>query len=384
MTAEPEKKSAGWKAKLGLLVFSSLFVAMIAEIGLRAIGYRPPDVLTPAMKKQYRMDQPGGEFHYRGYLDGMFSDFDTPVKMNSRAFHDVEHADARANTNAYRLMIVGDSYVAALSCPLETTFYRRLEEKLKKEKPFGDRDYEVIACGRGNQAQEKETKYVTQLGPVYQPDAVLLLFFCGNDFMENWPATFKDAGGFATMYQKVIAPKKIAFFNKVFVFRRSRFNGLIAEAATTFYANHIYWFTNELKKDDIVSPELGVYKTPLDPVWEKAYSRTGELLANLKAECAKINAPLLIAGLSGPQAIGDAGMAKTMSGAAGLDPMQPARWLAAWCKSNDVPFVALEPALNAAGKRNVFWRHDGHLNPRGNEVVVDPMFKLVTGHGAKK
>ena len=64
--------------------------------------------------------------------------------------------------------------------------------------------------------------------------------------------------------------------------------------------------------------------------------------------------------------------------------MQPARWLASWCKTNDVPFVPLEPALHAAGQRKVFWRHDGHLNPYGNEVIVDPIYDLVVSQSRKK
>ena len=259
-----DTSKAMWKAKLALLLFSLVVVCGIAEIGLRLIGYRPPEVLTAGIRRTYRVE-PNGEFVYRGYLDGMFSDFATPVKLNGRAFHDVEHKPERANPNAFRLMVIGDSYVAALSCPLETTFFRRLEAKLKKENPLGRGDYEVIACGRGNQAQEKEMHYVAQLAPVYAPDAILLLFFCGNDVMENWPPTFKDAGRFAEMYKKVVAPAKLAFFNKVFAFRHSRLNGLVGEALTTFYANHLHWFTGDLKKEDLISPELGVYRVPSTP-----------------------------------------------------------------------------------------------------------------------
>jgi len=377
-------KKISWKANFGLVLFSFLFVFLLGEVGLRIIGYRPPEILTPDIRKTYNLN-PNGEFIYRGYIEGMFSDFATPVKMNSQGFHDVEHQAERSNRNTFRLMVIGDSYVAALSCPLEMTFFRQIEAKLKQENPLGRDDYEVIACGKGNQAQEKETKYVTGLAPVYKPDMILLLFFTGNDIMENWPETFKDAGRFATVYKTIIAPKKITFFNHIFVFRHSRFNGFVAELLTSFYANHLYWFTQELKKEEIVSPELGVYRVPLTPVWQRAYQRSAELLSQLKIECARNGAPLLIAGLSGPQAIGDLGQQQLMSGGdSDIDPMQPARWLADWCKDNDVPFLPLEPALSSAGKRNVYWRHDGHLNPYGNQIISDPIYKFVVDHAPKK
>lgn len=379
MTPEPLPK-AGLKARLGLFLFTLLATLALAETALRIIGYRPPEILTAEMRAACRIE-PHATFVYRGYLDGMFSDFATPVRLNSLGFHDVEHAPARASASTFRLLVVGDSYVAALSCPLETTFFRRLEDRLNREDPLHRGRYEVIACGQGNQAQEKETAYVKTYGPMYQPDAVLLLFFTGNDFMENSPEIFREAGRFATLYKKTVAPKKIALYQRLFVVRGSRLNGLIATAVVNYYANHLWRFEKGLRKEDLVSPELGVYRTPLRPEWVAAYDRTAHLLGEMKAACAAVGAPLLIAGLSGPQAIGDVGQSALRTGGdTALDPAQPSRWLEAWCRTNAVPFVALEPALAAAGKHRVFWRHDGHLNPYGNDVIVAPLFEHIVAH----
>lgn len=383
MSDGQDGKNKGWRARLGLLAIGFVLALAAAEAGLRLVGYKPPQVLTPADRKQYRIE-PGAAFVYRGYLDGMFSDFATPVKLNSLGFHDVEHPAQRATTNTFRLMVVGDSYVAALSCPLETAFFRRLEQRLNEEDPFGCGAYEVLAFGQGNQGQERETAYVKRWGPEFRPDAVLLLFFCGNDFMENSAETFSEAGRFATTYKKTVAPRKLAFFDKVYVCRWSRLNGLVAAGATTWYARHLHWFTDSLKEEQLVSPELGVYRVPLAPEWQRAYERTAGLLSGLKAEVAKLGVPLLVAGLSGPQAIGDLGLSRMMSGGGeGLDAMQPARWLASWCATNGVPHAGLEASLAAAGKRNVFWPHDGHLNPRGNEAVSGPIYDLVVRHARR-
>ena len=378
-----DKQNPAWKAKLGLLLFGLVFAAVLGELGLRLAGYRPPGIVTPGVKVAYRIE-PNGHFVYRGYLTGMFSDFANPVKLNRRSFHDVEHPDQRAVPGAFRLLVIGDSYVDDLSCPLESTFYRRLEARLAQSNPLDRPAYEVIACGQGNQGEEKELRYITEFGPVFQPDAVLLLFFCGNDIMENWPETFHAAGRFGRHYVESIAPRKIAFFQHVFACRHSRLNGLIAEAATTFYADHLSWFEPGVKPDDLVSPELGVYHVPLDPAWQAAYARTAELLAQMKAECEKIHAPLLVAGLSGPQAIGDVAEREMMAGGvASLDPLQPAHWLEAWCRANNVPYVALDPPLAAAGWHKVFWRHDGHLNPFGNGIIVEPLYDFVVGQMRK-
>lgn len=362
-----------------LLTVSVLGSLLLAEVGLRILRFHPPEILTEQQVAGCGM-VPGASFVYRGYLEGTISDFANPVTLNSEGFHDVEHRPERATAKTFRLMVIGDSYVAALSCPLETTFYRRLEARLKQQDPLGLGDYEVIAMGRGNQAQKKEIKYVTHYGPVYQPDAVLLLFFCGNDFMENSHETFLAASRFAKTYKTIIAPRKKKFHDRMCLIRNSLLNGLIADVATTFYADHLDWFDSSLQAADLVSPELGVYRVPLEPMWRDAYVHTAELLTVLKAECERIHAPLVIAGLAGPQALGDVGSFELWGdNTPGLDKRQPQRWLADWCKSNEVPYVDLGLALSAAGMRNVFWRHDGHLNPNGNAVITGPIYDLVAG-----
>src|SRR5206468_7723459 len=84
----------------------------------------------------------------------------------------------------YRIMVLGDSYVAAWEVPLEETFHKRLEARLGEEDPFGRGSYQVIAFGQGRSAQEQEIQWMRRYAPIYRPDMILYLFFCGNDFME--------------------------------------------------------------------------------------------------------------------------------------------------------------------------------------------------------
>ena len=98
---------------------------------------------------------------------------------------------------------------------------------------------------------------------------VLILFFCGNDVMENSPTIFNKAQEFALFYMKEIAPRKITFFSKVDLFPRSRLNGFIAERLTDIYAQHLNLFHPALPLEKITSPELGVYQYPPSPEWQE-------------------------------------------------------------------------------------------------------------------
>lgn len=347
----------------------------LCEAGLRLTGFQQPKLLAPQNGRHE--GGPGANFVYQGHMIGGFVDFANPVTLNTQGFHDVEHLDDRAKTNTFRLMIVGDSYVAALSIPLEKTFFRLIENRFARQDPLGCASYEVIAMGRGNQAQQKEIEYITKFAPRFRPDAILLLLFTGNDFMENSLTTFKAAADFGLRFQHKIAPAKFSCFNRCLCLPRSRLNGLVAAAVTSFYAMHLYWFRDDIRPEDLISPELGVYRLPLAPEWEAAYARTGRLLEAMRNAAQAEGAMFLIACLDGPQAIGDVGPhLLEQRSQKGLILDYPSKWVAAWCASNDVPFCSLAPALQKLGRR-AFWPHDGHLNEQGNQAIVEPLCDFV-------
>ncbi|MGH7857859.1 MAG: hypothetical protein ACREQY_11065, partial [Candidatus Binatia bacterium] len=142
----------------------------------------------------------------------------------------------------------------------------------------------------GKSAQAAELHWLRELGPKYRPDLVLLVFFCGNDVMENSPPIFARTRSFANFYMREVAPRKIALFERLLWFPRSRLNGLVAEVATTLYARNLHRFRAGISADAVASPELGLYREPLAPEWEEAWKRTGVLLDALKAESEMLGA----------------------------------------------------------------------------------------------
>ena len=124
--------------------------------------------------------------------------------------------------------MLGDSYVAAWEVPVAETFHKLLEARLTKEDPLQRASYQVIAFGQGRTAQEAEIQWLRKYGPLFRPDMVVLLFFCGNDFMENDETTFAAASRFGKRYIADVAPRKIQLYQRLLWFPRSRLNGLLA------------------------------------------------------------------------------------------------------------------------------------------------------------
>jgi hypothetical protein len=370
----PRRLAAG----VAVSIIGLVVTALALELGLRFAGYRRPVLLEDSLRYAYSI-APNAAFTYYGYLPGAVEDFANPVKLNALGFHDRDYPAERPSPTTYRIMVLGDSYVAAWEVPLEATFHKRLEARLEKEDPLGRGSYQVIAFGQGRSAQEQEIEWMRRYAPIYRPDMIVLLFFCGNDFMENDPVTFGQASSFGTRYIHEVAPRKIKFFRKLMLFPELRLNGLVAEAAAEYYVTHLDRFDRAISRADLQSPELGIYENPLPPQWAAAFERTAKLLDVARRETSRFHARFVLASLSGPQVIGELGerLLWAESSDSRFDYGRGDRWIRDWAERHLVPHVELGPPLAKIGRRKVFWRHDQHLNPEGHAVVAGLLYDVL-------
>jgi hypothetical protein len=366
-------------AALAAALCGIAFAMAAVEIALRWSGYRTPTLLDDSVRGEYRI-APGASFTYYGYLPGEVVDFANPVRLNALGFHDRDYPRERPSPSTYRIMVLGDSYVAAWEVPLDQTFHKRLEARLQREDPLRRGSYQVIAFGQGRTAQEQEIEWMRRFAPIYRPDVILYLFFCGNDFMENYPPTFAAASRFGERYIRDVAPRKIKLFRKLLFFPSLRSNGLLAEAAAEYYAVHLDRFDRAISRADLESPELGIYENPLPPVWAQAMEQTGKLLDVARKEAEQqLHARFVLASLSGPQAIGERGERRLWA-----EPRDPRfdydrgdRWVRDWAESRHVEHLELGPPLARIGRGKMFWKHDQHLRPEGHAVVADLLYSFL-------
>lgn len=375
-----DRGGAGRALLLGALVAvaSVGLLLAIGEIALRAAGYRPPVLIDPAVKGTYKFS-PGGTFTYVGYRPGSPVEFRIPIRMNAIGFRDDDYPFERLHPDTYRVLVLGDSYVAAMEVEVRQAFHKLLEARLNAEDPLGRGSYEMIALGQGNRAQEAQLGWLSKYGPRYRPDLVLLVFFCGNDVMENSSTIFERARRFASLHQKKIAPRTLAFYRRLFRIRGSRLNGFVAERATTFYAARMHLFHDDITHDQLQSPDAGVYGIPPAAEWLEAWETTAGLLGRIRDEAGRQGAPFALAVISGPQAISEETQEHLRHGDAGIDLQQPEHWVDDWSAANGVPSLSLGAALRASDPEKVFWRHDGHLTPFGHQVAADALYPFLVG-----
>jgi lysophospholipase L1-like esterase len=85
----------------------------------------------------------------------------------------------------FRIMILGDSFVEGYSVAEEDTLSEQLSALLNRRDDLPP--IEVINAGTSTYTTANETLFFESEGLRYEPDAVLLVYYAGNDVIENVP-----------------------------------------------------------------------------------------------------------------------------------------------------------------------------------------------------
>lgn len=153
----------------------------ILEVAVRVVPLYPDTFATgdATLGWRYRPNAEGTWFNA-----GCPREFTNYVVMNSIGAHDVEHPISKP-TGTQRVLVLGDSIVASLEVPRQTSFVHQVAERLDS---LSDTPTEVMSVGIAGYGTAQEWLYFTTEGQAYQPDVVLLVFTPHNDFTDNHPA----------------------------------------------------------------------------------------------------------------------------------------------------------------------------------------------------
>lgn len=173
MHTRPRRRAIA--SRLGLALVSVLIAGASAELVVNAVRSPRRSVFSQ------RIPHPVLGWHLQP--DAVFTyataEFSVPVRYNSKGWRDVERAYANSS-GAYRIVVLGDSFMEAYSVPLESAFSQVLETRLSAGRPV-----EVINLGVGGYGTLQAWTALTLEGLKYRPDLVLLAFYGHNDPADN-------------------------------------------------------------------------------------------------------------------------------------------------------------------------------------------------------
>jgi len=312
------------------------------------------------------------------YADGTFQsppEFERDRRRNGRGFHAPPQPQSRT-PGVPRVVLLGDSYVAALSVPLEQTVGTRLEHHLRKE--LG-RPVEVVPLGKPGWGQREQLNALTKRVAKLEPDLVVTLFLSFNDVRDN------HAGLDATSQRELLAMRRF----------RPGWSRIPREEAPLFWIEGSrlnQWLSFRLAlgrtdDGDTVPLDYHVYSTAHDPRWEEAWEQTRELLVQCRLLARGNGAQYALVSASTPHGVrgAEAGLARLLESFPAMargewDLDLPDRELAEFCAEHRLPFLALEPVFRqdlAAGGEPLHWPIDGHWNAAGNDFAARHMAEFL-------
>ena len=112
------------------------------------------------------------------------------VTINSQGLRDRE-IPYENESDATRILMLGDSTTAAMQVTLEDTFVKQLESELNAS----DGDWEVINAGVNAYGTDNELLFYRLEGEKYDPDIVFLNMYLANDVYNNHPTLELRYGG---------------------------------------------------------------------------------------------------------------------------------------------------------------------------------------------
>lgn len=386
--------------RLGLILFGLLLSLVILEIAFRIL-YPDP---SPKLVNQ------GLQFHpvYRlaftpnaeGWNSSLRGEYSTYIKINSKGLRGQEYPYQK-DDDVFRILVLGDSFTAALQVPEQETFPKLLETHLQQQ--FPATKIEVINAGVVGYGTDNALAYYTHEGYRYHPDLVLLAFFTGNDLTDNiWYSLYDLDDGELTPV-KSISPQQAtpqqsgSHVNQLrsFLYNNSRLYSVSIELVTLSAVQKLPALADLLVSAGLVEitrPIVNygnIYAFRYLP--EEAWLKSEALILKLRQEVEANGSRLAVAILPDETDV-DPDRRQEIQQAYGqliadkIEPgPPPATQLAQRLHRHDILTIELLDALRTRHQQGerLFYRYDGHWTPAGHRAAAQTIFEGLMEHQAE-
>jgi lysophospholipase L1-like esterase len=414
--------------RVALAVLGLILALLVLEGGVRLMGIAPPAAPLPPLWEPHPYM---GWFHIPnggGLWYSEYGEYQADVHINARGLRDREIGYDNPQ-DAYRILVLGDSYAEGLHVTLEETFAKQLESRLEG----GDRPVEVINGGVSGWGTDQEAIFYAVEGFRYEPDLVLLLLFTRNDILNNYgPLETARVEAIQKPFFRLEGNELVV---PSFPFEPPPGKGspppplldlgdwLRARSASyrliTPYLRNIPSTRRALGPLGLLGgvgvaladePDLPVtfevYRTPPSEEWEQAWALTAALIRRLDEEVQSRDARLGVIIVNAPEQVYDkrwTAASKAMGptngvsrgptdGASwgstdgvGWDPKAPNRRLAAILDEAGVPYLDLLPAFREAATQPetppLYFRFDFHWTPDGHALAAQAVEAFLREQG---
>jgi hypothetical protein len=317
-------------------------------------------------------------------------EYQTYLTINSQGLRDHEYLyEKRAGTR--RVLLLGDSMTEAVQVPLERTFAKLVEERVRVRGAAVD----VINGGQAGFATDSELLFYREEGRRYASDLVVLMFNFQNDILENSPTLYRRAyehaearfppkpsfslGADGTLQQRPVSSADIATMqtpdqtmwqrisSKLYLLR-------MVERALS---------SSPPAPPSFVPPLNYEIYTSWNADWQEAWQLTMRLTQELRAVVQESGARFAVALLPARELVAPDTFERSLGffqvKLPAWDLERPHRAMTDFLRAEGIPFVDLLPVLqaHAATGRQDFYGWDVHMNEGGHATITPPLAAFI-------
>ena len=380
--------------RLGLPVAGLVLGLVLAELLARLLG-----PVTQGGDELHRCDRTLGWTGHPNTAAVIETDgYRHTVTWNSDGMHDREHSRDKPD-GAFRILVLGDSFVEAQQVALPETSRQVLEKILTGLAPTG-RPVEVIGGAIRGWGPAQQLLYFRTIGRDYRPDLVLVLWLPANDLTNVLPYDRLTGANGTTCYIPYFAICDGRFdpepwfpapgFKPTWQSCSGLEKWLSSGLSRLYHHSRLYQRLEPLLagragRVDYANPYQPWLPAaaPQDPALQYAYRLTGDILGQLAAEAAGIGAatavvivPFNVALYSDVEASFQSSIQQTIQAETGLaaDTTLPNRTFVALMQQRGLPVLDLHPLFVdylRAGGEPLYWPADPHWNINGNRAAAE-------------
>jgi hypothetical protein len=272
------------------------------------------------------------------------------MHTNSLGFRSKEIDSPKAGV--FRVLLLGDSMFLGIGAEEGERIDVRLEEAGKQGAGGGIPSLSVLNFSVGGFNTAQELAVLRHFIGEARPDVVVLGFFVANDFLPNATVSVDEAGNYAVDPQRTQALKEQVGTDRPFLFFPS-----------------VVWRILAL---NLYVPRLRYTVAATAVVMDRSF----DFLRRMQQECQEHGAKLLVVVIYPIDGV-RGGWVEAWSGSRGVG-----RQVTEFCRQQGIEVLDLLSAMSgSADATRLFFRKDGHLNPEGNRVVADAVYReLLASH----
>lgn len=287
-------------------------------------------------------------------------EFKTKIKINSAGFNDKEYEINKSYNNITRAVVIGDSFTFAVHVEQNEIFTEILEREIS--------NFETINMGVGGYGNDQELLMLETKGLRYNPDLVILMFYVGNDIVDNTNDNGKPMFAFDNDSLTLTnVPPNIM-------------HGPLGNIGRFFY-DHSYlyrYFSNKLyyciKPPSL--PYMDVYLTEYPPDFAYRWELTKEILKATAKVSDENDSDFMIVIIPSAEQIYEERWQNILSYFKqdlnnNYTLSKPNSILVKFCDENDIIVLDLLPEFEKhAENGEQLYLRDGHWNVAGNELAA--------------